>query len=213
MDDFCVDNIDIESIDCNIDNLNVQNISNVDYKISNKTYRIEVDKPIDIFKYAIQNKNCILSAKWRCTQHFQGFSVNIFKHNIWMLMTREINENKVKNMILENFDRKPVKITVVNITMMVKLGVSIDLEDLHDSMCNFDLNDIFNGSVNEDLYFLDKQKFPALIAKPNKDKDLVLELYSTGAINVTGMKSNDEIDIAMEYIKLRIIPKIRGFQP
>lgn len=184
------------------------NPDSVKYNVSNKTYRVEFDGPIDIFKHALTTKNCILNANWRCTQHFGSFSVNIFKRNVWMLMTRIMDESEVSQLVEKHFGRKPVRITVVNITIMVKLGVSLCLETLHDSLCGGGMVDILNGTTNESFYFMDKQKFPALISKPDKEKDLVLELYATGAVNMTGIKSNDQIYHAMHFLKNRIVRSI-----
>lgn len=207
-DDFRVDSdysSDYETPSSSSKNLN---ISDITYKVSNKTYRVEFDSPIDIFEHAVNTKNCILNANWRCTQHFGNFSVNIFKRNVWMLMTRIMDTDKVSDLLVSNFGRTPLKITVVNITIMVKLGIHLCLESLHDSLCGGRI-DILNGMSNESFYFMDKQKFPALIAKPNKDKDLVLELYATGAINITGIKANEEIETAILFLKNRIVPNIQ----
>lgn len=208
IDDFLVRS-DCES-DCELSSPSTSpvRISNIDYKVSNKTYRVEFASPIDIFEHAISTKNCILNANWRCTQHFGRFSVNIFKRNVWMLMTRVMDADMVSKMVEEKFNKVPVKITVVNITIMVKLGTHLSLEMLHDALSGGGMMDILNGNSNESFYFMDKQKFPALIAKPNKDKDLVLELYATGAVNITGMKSNQEIEDAMSFLKNRIIPNL-----
>lgn len=207
-DDFRVDSDYSSDYETPSTSSNSLNISDISYKVSNKTYRVEFDSPIDIFEHAVNTKNCILNANWRCTQHFGKFSVNIFKRNVWMLMTRIMDADKVSDLVVSNFGRKPLKITVVNITIMVKLGIHLCLESLHDSLCGGTV-DILNGMSNESFYFMDKQKFPALIAKPNKDKDLVLELYATGAINITGIKANEEIEAAISFLKNRIVPNIQ----
>jgi len=185
-------------------------VQNIEYKVSNKTYRVEFASSIDIFKHAATTKNCILNANWRCTQHFGKFSVNIFKRNIWMLMTRVMDDKDISQLLQTHFGMTPIKISVVNITIMVKLGVPLCLETLHDSLCGGGMIDILNGISNESFYFMDKQKFPALISKPDKEKDLVLELYATGAVNITGIKSNDQIDTAMCFLRNRIVPIINS---
>ena len=206
-DDFRVDSDYSSDYETTSSSSKKLDIPDIKYSVSNKTYRVEFDSPIDIFEHAVNTKNCILNANWRCTQHFGKFSVNIFKRNVWMLMTRIMDVDEVSNLVVSNFGRKPLKITVVNITIMVKLGVDLCLESLHDALCDRTV-DIFLAS-NESFYFMDKQKFPALIAKPDKDKDLVLELYATGAINITGIKANEEIESAISFLKNRIVPNIQ----
>lgn len=184
----------------------------LDYTVSNKTYRVEFDRPIDIVTHALHTPNCIHSTGWRCTQHFVDFSVNIFKQNVWMLMTRELDADRVMDMVESKFGVRPRKVTVVNITVMVRLPVTLNLESLHDNLSGgVSMQDILNGTKrsNEDFYFMDKQKFPALIAKPNKNDVTVMELYTTGAMNITGMKKNEQIADAIAYIKDRIVPNIR----
>jgi hypothetical protein len=176
--------------------------------VSNKTYRIVLPQPIDLFHHATTQPNCIMNAEWRCTQHFKEFSVNIFKDLKWMLMTRELDTEKVYSMVQEKFGFRPVLVEEVNITVLYRLGSPVNLEALHDSMQTHTLEDIFNGASNEDFYFLDKQKFPALIAKPDKHSAVVLEIYATGNINATGMKKNAELDALDAYVKTRILPAV-----
>jgi len=209
---FVVDDSDLSDYEDALHDMDehVIDVHNILYKVSNKTYKITIPKPIDIIEYAKTHHNCILNANWRCTQHFRDFSVNIFKKTKWMLMTREMDEDVVKKMFFDKFGFNVVDIQVVNITVMVKLGAAVNLEQLHQMMTSTKISDVLNGyRATEDFYFLDAQTFPALIAKPYKDRDLVLEFYATGAINVTGLKSNLEIEDALHYIRNRVIPNIQ----
>jgi len=205
MDDFCVDGtyFSDENVDepCNT-------ITNVAYTVSNKTYKIIFSDRTDIFDYAIKHPNCILTCDWRCTAHFKDFSVNMFKGKTWMLMTKELQHDKVASMVFERFGKYPIEVKVVNITILINLGFRINLEQIHADLGTSNMSDIFAGATNETIVLLDKQKFPALIAKPNKNSEIVLEIYSTGAINATGLKSNESIDDVMTYIKNRICPLI-----
>jgi hypothetical protein len=179
--------------------------------VSNKTYRIQVPQAVSIFRHATSAPNCILNAGWRCTHHFRDFTVNIFKKDVWMLMTKELDEDKVIAMVERNFGMRPLNIRVVNITVLVRLNTNLNLESLHDALASKTLEDILGAGKErtvEGVYLMDKQKFPALIARPFSTGKIILEIYATGAINATGFKSNSEVDMAMDFIKKKVICNI-----
>jgi hypothetical protein len=176
----------------------------VEYSTSNCIYKIFIpDVPFDLLAYAQTSINCTTKCKWRCTQFFDHFSVNIFRKRVWLLMT----SHPLDTVLVEfenHFQFKPYNIELINCTLLFDLKKKVDLDSLYDFLCTNDMSDIFKMSNLHEKkmhLYLDKQKFPALIITPNQKEKLVVEVYSSGKINATGIKNEMDKQKVVEFIE------------
>jgi hypothetical protein len=171
---------------------------NLEMRVSNKVYKLRVDREVNIVDFAKRHRNCVLlsTCPWRLTMHSKLWSVNVFRAGTWIFMTRELEDQFVSDTIKNEFGLVPENVSVVNITAIVKHSIPIDLEDLYDFFVN---NPAFRKGAR---LFLDKQKFPALIVKRTvRSANVVFEFYIGGSINVTGMNENAQLTEAVQAIR------------
>ena len=48
--------------------------------------------------------------------------------------------------------------------------------------------------------FIDKQRYPAIIIRPCPKRKIVMEIFRTGNVNLTGLTKNEEIDEMLNFI-------------
>ena len=173
--------------------------NNINYEIVNKIYNVHLNKSFDIDNYALVNKNIVFTTPWILTQYYRDFTINIFKSKKILVMTKIINEDLVKKFIEENLNRKVEKISVSNITILINLKKNLNLEYIYDNLIK-NLNAVIN---------LNLQKFPAIIIRFKNKNNLILEIYGTGKLNVTGLKNNSEISDVVNFIKSDLLNLIK----
>lgn len=170
--------------------------------ITNKVHRVEFENKNkrDLLAYALDNPNCVIRAKtkWRCTCYTKTFSVNMFLHGVWVLASKEDDVEVVKKNIADHFKEVPKYVEVQNKTMIFNIGVILPIDELYDFL---NVNDDKDSGIN----LLDRDRFPAIICRMKRNKNITLEIYHKGYINATGMKNDDDVQEVREFINDRIL--------
>eukprot|EP00515_Schizochytrium_aggregatum_P009918 CAMPEP_0202095054 /NCGR_PEP_ID=MMETSP0964-20121228/49351_1 /ASSEMBLY_ACC=CAM_ASM_000500 /TAXON_ID=4773 /ORGANISM="Schizochytrium aggregatum, Strain ATCC28209" /LENGTH=477 /DNA_ID=CAMNT_0048663309 /DNA_START=52 /DNA_END=1486 /DNA_ORIENTATION=- len=176
--------------------------------ISNIVYRVDIGVHTDLLDYALTNPTCILNDSWRCTRHFDDFSVNVFDKGVWMVMTRERNVQTLLGHLERDLGVTPRGINIENITLVYTVGCKLGLETIHRKLATTSMTDIFHGNESIHLHHMDKQKYPALRLWPDKKRKEVLGVFATGKIVATGTKSWEAVDEIETYLHSRLMTLI-----
>lgn len=157
----------------------------------------------DLVDFSLSHQNCVLShkCKWRCTHYNDDFTVNIFRHNRWVLASKIKDTQIIKEKVYSVYKEMPSSIRVANKTMIFKINAEYNLDSLFDYLSS-------TADENEGVTLLDKQRFPAIIVLLKKNENITLEIYHKGSINATGMKGelcDQQTQQVRDYIRDRII--------
>lgn len=173
--------------------------------ITNKVHVLTFDRSIysDLVDYALTHPNCVIGkkCKWRCTNYHAEFTVNMFRHDKWVLSTKVDELERVADMVEVAYGVRPADVKVVNKTMIFRVNAAYSLDELYDYLAA-------TADPREGVQLLDKQRYPAIICVIAKEETVTLEIYHKGAINATGMKGDKvevQVQMVRDYINNRVL--------
>ncbi len=167
-------------------------------KITNKVYKTIIEQPVNISEYASETLNSVHSIKssWRMTQFIPKLTLNFFKNcdGTCMVMTKELDENIVSDLIYQHLGKRPREIKTINITLIINLNRLINIDKLFT---------VGTTKLSDKIHlFIDKQRYPALLIRPCETRKVVMEIFRTGLVNLTGLTKNEEIHEMLDFIKI-----------
>ena len=151
--------------------------------VTNKVYKTVLPFSQNVTQYASESLNCVHSIKssWRMTQFIPKLTLNFFKNcnGVCMVMTKELDDQVVSDLINEYLGHRPLSMKTINITLIIKLNRLINIDQLFQ---------VGKQIVNHEIHmFIDKQRYPAIIIRPCPKRRIVMEIFRTGMVNLTGL--------------------------
>lgn len=164
--------------------------------VTNKVYKTKLQNVREIKEFASESLNVVHSCKstWRLTMFIPRLTLNFFKNSdgICMVMTKELNEEIVSNLMYEHLKERPYYMEVINITLILNVKQVLDIDELFK---------VGKSLTKHEIHcFVDKNRYPAIIIRPCSKRKIVMEIFRTGMINLTGLTKNEEIEEMKTFI-------------
>ena len=147
--------------------------------------RIPAHVNVDFIEFAKHNKNCIVNPDrpWRCILHCRDMTITMSGMHAWMVSTRIMDIQVIIERIQELFSFVPDTIRTTNMTFSINTSSTIDIFAVYKRKRIQE-----KGCVKVKSYHLDEQRYPALRIHLFSPTHIAFEVYSSGRINLTGMK-------------------------
>ncbi|GBG29802.1 Hypothetical Protein FCC1311_060222 [Hondaea fermentalgiana] len=180
--------------------------------ITNKAMSVHLNMSFDLEHFAATHDNCVIksSCPWRCTFYSRGYTMNMYQSGYFILFTRSMDEADVRREMVRLFGIEPVSVVLRNLVVKFYHPGPIVLEVLYDALSGKTVHDFFQSGCAKGgavpLVIMDKQTFSALRLRPFPRTRITLSVFSSGAIGVAGLKSDEDLARTREYICDTLIP-------
>lgn len=190
---------------------------------TNRLYSVHLKDHLDLIEFAVTHKNCKVhfSNQWRCTYNSNNFTLNIYKKGKYILFTKVLDENGIREHMFKLFHQYPTQIVLRNWSIKVYFHSTIDLDGLKASIKNSDLNKTMeellknklmkqtNKESNKETVQLNKQAFTAVILRPFKPySKIAFSIFASGKIGITGLKSKSDLTLVQRYLNETLLIRL-----
>jgi hypothetical protein len=119
----------------------------------------------------------------------------------WMVSTRIMNPRIVSDRVRDMCGVMPISAKTANLTIGVNMRAPLDIYGFFRKKLRGSFVDGDGAAVDIKCMHLDEQRYPALrIHATRKTQKLALELYSSGKVNATGLRSSEDIDTVISFL-------------
>lgn len=198
---------------------------NLSYKLTIKSVSIYMEKEIDILDFACHNYGCVIRncGKFRCTFYDNDITMNMYNSGRFIVFTYTLSDNELRERIKKIFGVYYKSAKISNMVIRFKHSSNqIILEELEKRLICRSLDDMFmkkehvdndkciqeNGMTKCNIfsYKLAKQQFSSLRIKIWEDKQIKLMVFGTGSINCSGIKSEEDKQLIINYLRDALFP-------
>lgn len=183
--------------------------------ITNMAISVHMGIEVNLKKFAHTHWNCVVKkdCTWRLTFYSKDFTVNMYQSGYFILFTQTLTLDAVSNEMIRLFGVVPKCVTLRNLVVKYYYPYTVDLDRLYDELGGSTIDDLFSGNDpctayggHRPIVMMDRQSFSALRLRPFGDSKTTFSIFSSGAINTAGLKSQDDLERATLYINKTLVP-------